>query len=298
MDPNWRCETDKYRGSLWEYYEDRFIEVQGVGTRYWSEGSGPAVVLVHGFGGSIEEWAWNIPALARWHRVVALDMPGFGLTGKPDASYTYEYFASFLNAFMDALGLSGSHVVGHSMGGAIALNLTLRHPGQARSLSLVAPAFGRKFPFAMHLLTTPLIGELLFRPPSSTAGIAAGFRALTHKEFRYLDITLERYLRYQHESGHTRASLNFLRNYLTPTGFNSRMGELDRFYDQNLPQLSVPVFLAWGPQDAVVDFDSSRLLRAFLPNAEFWSPDPCGHCPHFEFPEEFNDRVLAFFSRS
>jgi pimeloyl-ACP methyl ester carboxylesterase len=47
-----------------------------------------------------------------------------------------------------------------------------------------------------------------------------------------------------------------------------------------------------------VDFDSSHLLRAYLPQAEFWSPEHCGHCPHFEYPEEFNERLLDFISRS
>jgi pimeloyl-ACP methyl ester carboxylesterase len=298
MDPNWRLEPEKYRGTLWEYYEDRFIDVGGTKTRYWDEGAGAPVVLVHGFGGSVEEWAMNIPALARRHRVIALDMPGFGFSAKPDEDYTYEYFASFLDAFMEASGIGRAHLVGHSMGGAISLNLALRYPGRVRSLALIAPAFGRKFPFAMHLLTAPLLGEMLFRPPATKDAVAAGFRSLTYEEVRYADIQLERYFRIQREPGYARAGLAYLRNYMTPLGFTSRTAGLERFYREALPRLDAPVFLAWGPQDAIVHFDSSRELRGYLPRAEFWSPEPCGHGPHFEYPEEFNARALDFFARN
>ena len=299
MEEGWRTNPEKYRGSLWDYYEDRFLEIRGTKTRYWSEGGeGEPLVLIHGYMGSVEEWAWNIPALKKKYRVLALDLPGFGLADKPDVEYDYEYFAAFVSDFMENLGIRQAHIMGHSMGGAIAINLALLHPEKVRSLILVAPAFGRKYPFAMHLASTPVLGEMLMRPPASPAKVAASFRYLTYEPINYAEVTVERNYQFQHSPGYARACLKFLRNYFTAFGFTALGEKLLGGYYENISRISMPVFLAWGPQDGVVGFESSRDLRALLPHAEFWSPDPCGHCPNFEYPEEFNERALDFLGRS
>jgi pimeloyl-ACP methyl ester carboxylesterase len=298
MENNWRLDPEKYRGKMWEYYPDRYIQVKGVRTRYWDEGKGKdTIVMVHGYTGSVEEFAWNIPFLKKKYRVVALDLPGFGLTGKPDADYTYDYYASYVNDFMQAMRIPSAHIMGHSMGGAVSLAISLRHPDRVKSLALVSPVFGKKFQFALHLVSVPFVGEKLLKPAASKEEVQAAFRHLTHDFCRYADITLKRNLRFQNEPGYIRVSLKYIRNYMTLTGFTGKARKMFKYYDKNLPQMKIPVFLTWGHQDQIVPFSASKELLPLIPHAEFWDPDPCGHCALWEYPVEFNAKTLDFLKR-
>jgi 4,5:9,10-diseco-3-hydroxy-5,9,17-trioxoandrosta-1(10),2-diene-4-oate hydrolase len=186
--------------------------------------------------------------------------------------------------------------MGHSMGGGVSLNLALRHPDKVKSLTLISPAFGRKFPFPMHLVTVPILGENLLKPPDSLEEVQASFRLLTHEYFKYAEETLKRFYQFQHISGYARICLKFLRKYMTLTGFNRPARKLERYYQSNLPQMKTPIFLAWGHQDKIIPFSTSKELLSFIPHAEFWDPDPCGHNPHWEYPEEFNSRAHGFIN--
>src|SRR5438128_661518 len=102
--------------------DDRFLDVGGVRARYRTAGeAGAPVVLVHGLGGSVEIWERTMPALARDHRVYAVDLVGFGRSDKPDAAYTIADLARFVRDFLDAAGLLRATLVGHSLGGATVL---------------------------------------------------------------------------------------------------------------------------------------------------------------------------------
>lgn len=299
MEADWRQNPAKYSGTLWKYYEDRFIDVGGIRTRYWDEGRGEETLLfIHGYTGSVEEWAWNIPDMEKRYRVLALDCPGFGLSDKPDTNYTYDFFAEHVSGFLQGLNIKRAHVISHSMGGVISLNLALRHQDLFRSLVLVAPGFARKFPFAMRLITVPLVGEALLKPAKDLAALEASFRHLTCEPTRYAEETLKRYHRFQQAPGYFPILLKFMRNYLSLFGITKLAKRMERSLINGLPRLEFPVLLIWGPQDKVVGFKASRRLRDLLPHAEFWSPNPCGHCPTFEYPQEFNARVMDFLARN
>ncbi|MCJ7604975.1 MAG: alpha/beta fold hydrolase, partial [Dehalococcoidales bacterium] len=95
--------------------QDRYIRVGDINARYWAEGdAGPAVVLVHGLGGSVENWAPNIGPLSACHRVYAMDLPGFGRTDKtPLISSIYD-LARFIADFMEVLQIEKASLVGNS----------------------------------------------------------------------------------------------------------------------------------------------------------------------------------------
>jgi pyruvate dehydrogenase E2 component (dihydrolipoamide acetyltransferase) len=122
--------------------EPEKVSAGGVEINYLQvgEGEGPPLVLVHGFGGDLNNWMFNQPALAEAHRVIALDLPGHGHSQKAVGAGDVASFSATLTAFLDALSIDRAHLVGHSLGGAIALHLALEQPDRVASLTLVSPA--------------------------------------------------------------------------------------------------------------------------------------------------------------
>ncbi|PYM67277.1 MAG: acetoin dehydrogenase dihydrolipoyllysine-residue acetyltransferase subunit [Candidatus Rokuibacteriota bacterium] len=119
----------------------RFVDVDGIRVRYARHGGrGPTVLLIHGFGGDLDNWLFNIDALAEAGTVVALDLPGHGQSERRLPGTTLADLAGFVTHFMDTLRVEQAHLVGHSMGGAIAAQMACEHPGRVESVALVASA--------------------------------------------------------------------------------------------------------------------------------------------------------------
>ena len=139
--------------------EERRIEVDGLSTRYLEAGEGPPLVLLHALGESAVDWRWVLPALARTHRVYAPDLPGFGGSGKPAAGYSSAFFARFVAAYLDALGVERAVVAGNSLGGLAVLRLALSEPERVGALALIDSAgLGREVAYALQLPTLPGYG--------------------------------------------------------------------------------------------------------------------------------------------
>lgn len=119
----------------------RWADVDGMRLRYVKVGdAGPSVLLIHGFGGDLGNWLFNQEPLAAGAEVYALDLPGHGQSGKTLADPSVPGLAAAIVGFMDAVGIAKAHLVGHSLGGAISLQIAAKHPGRVLSLSLLAPA--------------------------------------------------------------------------------------------------------------------------------------------------------------
>ena len=117
-------------------------------------------MLLHALGESVFDWRWVLLALARTHCVYALYLPGFGYSAKPYAEYSPAFFARFVGAYLDALGVERAALVGNSIGGLAALRLALSEPERVSALGLVASAgLGREVTYALRLPTLPGYGE-------------------------------------------------------------------------------------------------------------------------------------------
>ena len=121
-----------------------FVDVDGIRVRYASRGgddaSRPAVLFIHGFGGDLDNWLFNLDALAEKNRVFALDLPGHGQSTPKVPGTSLAALASFVGKFMDAVSLDKAHLVGHSMGGGIAAQMAVDQPARVESVSLISPA--------------------------------------------------------------------------------------------------------------------------------------------------------------
>lgn len=117
------------------------VEIDGRRINYLQVGQdGPAVVFIHGYGGDLNNWMFNQPALADKHRTFALDLPGHGASGKAVGDGSLQMMIDTVRTFLDAVGLDQAHLVGHSLGGAIAIGVAAAAPGKVASLTLISPA--------------------------------------------------------------------------------------------------------------------------------------------------------------
>ncbi|MEL6182513.1 MAG: alpha/beta fold hydrolase, partial [Myxococcota bacterium] len=116
----------------------RTVTLDGVEVAYVDQGrpEGRPLVLVHGLGEHVGYWRRNMGAWAQWYRVVAIDLPGYGHSAKPAQPFSMRGYADVVRGVMDHVGLEQAVVVGHSMGGQVALTMALRHPERVRGLVL------------------------------------------------------------------------------------------------------------------------------------------------------------------
>src|SRR5947209_4660712 len=132
----------------------RQLDVLGTPTFLYDAGEGPPVVLIHGYGDTADGWRRVVPTLLPHHRVIALDVPPFGRSAEPQVPRLLDFYKEFFPALFGQLGLDSATVIGHSLGGAIALHVALEHPRLIDRLGLVAPAgLGKSPPWWWQLLT-------------------------------------------------------------------------------------------------------------------------------------------------
>jgi 4,5:9,10-diseco-3-hydroxy-5,9,17-trioxoandrosta-1(10),2-diene-4-oate hydrolase len=273
--------------------QDQFIKVGQIDTRFWALGDqGTTVVLIHGLGGSVEDWMLNINTLAEHHRVYAIDLVGFGRSDKPSVPYSFSYLAQFVNDFMEAQNIDQANLMGHSMGGGVTLQFTIQFPDKVQKLVLVSSGgLGKELYLPFRLCTLPLIGEWLTRP--SRKGVAQLLNDCVHDAALVTDEWIE--LGYQLAAlpGAQQAILSALRRNCNLRGLR---GDVSRTIVGNLANITASTLVVWGRQDRILPVAHAHVAEKGIPNTRLHIFDPCGHMPQMEHTEGFNALVLEFLA--
>ncbi len=274
----------------WRRYLHRIDAGGARGVNYVEMGpeSGKVLLFVHGLSGSWPNWLENIPHFAREHRVIALDLPGFGDSPMPDWDVTVEAYGRFILEFGDALGIERSTIVGNSMGGFIAAETVSRQPGRFEKLVLVSAAGVsharmRRQPAEvaarMGIATAPLLLRLVDRGMRRP-----GLRQALFSGLFYAPNRLRRELLWEcfHHGNGRPGVLPAVRGLV---GYDI----LDRLED-----VEVPTLIVWGRNDHVVPPNDAIGYARRLRNSRTVIFDKTGHLPMAERPVRFN-RVLEAF---
>jgi pimeloyl-ACP methyl ester carboxylesterase len=266
-------------------------ELDGLALHYLVEGRGPAVVLIHGLGGFAESWRHNLTYLARQATVYALDLPGFGLSGKPRARYHLPFFVRVLRGFTDALGLGSVSLVGHSLGGSIAMAYALTYRGEVERLALLAgvvPGFGYRASWLFKVIALQGVGEVLaaINPVSAyRMAIARCFAEPDPAEVGFL-VDCARATRMSPEA---RAA------YLaTVRDVRRDFRDYSEHYRKAIAALDVPVLAIQGRQDPVVSVAHCAAIVDGCRRAAVRWIDRCGHFPQIEHPAAVNAWLADF----
>jgi pimeloyl-ACP methyl ester carboxylesterase len=256
-------------------------------------GSGTPVVLLHGLGESTFTWRKIIPALAASHRVVALDLKGFGRSEKPlDQAYSADDQAALVAAFLDKRGLTGVTLVGHSFGGTVALRTALalaaHDPSRiARLVVISAPAFPHAVAPYLDLVETPAVPEALVAPMPPEA-LARILLSESRGGGEVPDEDVKGYAAPYYDLAAKHAFLVTARSIVT---------DADNTIRARYRTLRQPSLVIWCRNDPIVPLAAGRRLTRALPNARLAVLKGCHHLPQDERPDALLAQLKPFLAR-
>ena len=230
--------------------------------------------------------------LAQQHRVYVPDIVGFGLSEKPEELRSPFFFTQFINDFMMSLEIERASLVGHSLGGGIALQYTIQHPEKVEKLVVADGAgLGQEVVYTLKLMSLPLIGELISYP--TRFGVSMFFKIAVRNPGTITDEIIDTYYEMFRLPGARRFLLRVVRSIVTIKGAQK---DLLQSVLENLHTISVPTLIIWGRQDRVLPLNHAYVAKDHIPNACLHIIENCGHIINLECPAEFNDVVMHFLN--
>ncbi len=239
----------------------QMLDAGGRQLQYLEMGEGEPLVLVHGFGGDLNNWMFVQPTLAEKYRTIALDLPGHGSSAKTVGAGDADALAGAVEAALDALGIKAARLAGHSMGGAIAALVATRRPGLVSALTLIAPAgLG---PEINGAFISGFVRMQRRKDAQETLALLVHDPALVSRRM------IEDVLRYKRLDGVDAALQTIARAWFD--GDRQRVGIRDQ-----LASLRIPVQIIWGKDDRIIPASHAQGM------SDVHVLDAAGHLPHLE----------------
>lgn len=273
------------------------IQIHGHPVTYHRFGKGPAVLLLHGITSSSRTWKAITPRLARDFTVIVPDLLGHGRSAKPEGDYSIGGYASGVRDLMIALGIPKATVVGHSLGGGIAMQFAYQFPQRVSRLALVGTGgLGREVSaflraaalpgaeLVLPLLFTPTLRDAVFglrrrfgwtgiRANADVEGVAEGFASLTEADAR-------------------RAFLNTVRSIIDVGG--QKVSAIDRLY----LTAEIPSLIVWGDHDRIIPVEHALAAHRLMPGSRLEIFEGAGHFPFNDDPARFASVLREFIEES
>jgi pimeloyl-ACP methyl ester carboxylesterase len=270
------------------------VEGQAVNTIELGDGEGQPIVFVHGLSGSWPNWLEQLPVLAREHRVLALDLPGFGHSPMPSGEISIPAYARLIDALLQRRGIDAAAVVGNSMGGFIGAELAISFPQRVERLVLVSAAGvsthgtpGRIRAMAGLRRLETLIG-------GTAAWVAARSDAATRRP-RLREATLKLVVRYPSRLPAALAAEQ-VRGGGTAGFFDALGAVIDYDVRERLPEIACPALIVWGERDLLISVRDADVFAERIPNSRKVIFEDTGHVAMLERPQAFNALLKEFLT--
>jgi pimeloyl-ACP methyl ester carboxylesterase len=258
---------------------------------YLDVGAGPPVVLIHGFGGSMWQWEQQQHTLSQHFRILTLDLPGAGLSDKPEIDYRPDQMLDFFVGFMDAVKIQQATLVGNSMGAGLAIGMALAHPTRVAKLVLIDGLPQH----VMEKLTSPSVRRALeTTAPSWLVSfgnmlfgglmIESVLKEIVHDPALLTPAVIERSNRNRQRPGLIKPIMTVRENLpLWESGFATRVGEITH-----------PTLVIWGEEDRVFPIAVGEELHQTIKGSRFIRIPKAGHIPQWERPDLVNQELITF----
>ena len=270
--------------------EQQAATIDGLEVGYRELGSGPAVLLIHGWPTSSLLWRDVMPAIAEQNRVVAVDLPGFGRSSKPlDARYDFDFFERAIDGLLAELGIKRLSLAGHDLGGPIGIHWTLRNRHRVERVALtntlLYPEFSEAVQEFVRACSTPELRDRLTSPEGLADVMRLGLSDPSNLTEDDMAAVLEPFRSSEARRALARAGIG-----LEPDGFQ----EIAR----GLPTLDLPVRIVYGEDDRILPDVGETMARASsdLPRAEVIALPACGHFLQEEAGDRVGQLLAEFFA--
>ena len=255
------------------------VLINGLETNYKIAGSGPAILVLHGWGGSSDSWVKVQEILSeKGYQVIAPDFPGLGVSANPPIAWGVEEYADFVLRFAEKLELDKFFLLGHSFGGRIAINFSTLHPNKLKSLILIGSA-GLQRSKSWSLRQRVVIKGLKF------------FHFLA--ELPILNIFYNSLRRAIYIFSGTRDYYSIKSPVMRETF--KKVIEEDLF--DCLPQIKNKTLVVWGEKDNLTPQSIAHLLKEKIADSELAIIPGVGHSPHLKSPEQLSEIILKFLNK-
>ncbi len=268
------------------------VFIHGHDVAYRREGSGPALLLLHGIAGSSRTWRDVIPLLIDRFTVIAPDFVGHGLSEKPVGDYSLGAFASGIRDLLEVLDIDRATVVGQSFGGGVAMQLAYQHPELCERLVLVdSGGLGREVNWVLRFMTLPgseYVMPLIF--PKFVRNWGDGlFRSINDRGI-HLGRIGEMWSAYASlaEADNRQAFARTIRSVIEPGG--QTVSAMDRLYLAS----SMPTLIIWGDRDDIIPVSHAHAAHEAIPGSRLVIIEGVGHFPQIEAPGQFVAALVDF----
>lgn len=269
-----------------------FVTVDGLRTRYHETGDGDPVVLLHGIGRSHADWLDQHELLSDRFRVISVDLAGYGGSDPLRGAYSLPALATFVLDFLDTLDVrEPAHLVGNSLGGAVAMQMSVQAPARVRSLALVNSAgFGSEVTIALRILALRGLAKLLLRPSMKNAW------RVERSIFRDRTLVTDERVRYAFQLSTRPHGAKVL--VRTARALGTFRGVRQEWRDELLAAVAaraLPTLVVWGERDLILPAAHLAAAGTLLPHARTHLFPDTGHMPQIERAEELADLLVDFW---
>ena len=260
------------------------LKINDIDMYYEQQGSGPDLVLIGGLTSDHQVWKSTLRLLSPHFRVLIFDNRGAGQTSTPDYPYTIEMMANDTLALMSALNISKAHILGHSMGGGIAMQMALLAPTRVNKL-ITACARGK----------ISAVSSMIFSMREKLQAMGIGNEVLAEyvmpflfsEEFLKINLNVSGFSQWTLRNPHPQSAIGF-KHQLNASRSIDFTGKLEK--------ITSPALVIGGTEDMIATLAQTQSLAKSLQNGTFAAIENCAHMPHVEYPREFGEIVLRFLT--
>ena len=291
--PPWQERIGNQRDWVWRGWQTRYSYLRAKQKINVAE---PPVIFIHGFGASIEHWRHNLPVIAQHHTVYAIDLLGFGASRKADTEYSAALWTEQLHDFWQTFIGVPAILVGNSIGSLVCLNATAIYPGMVEGLVMLSLPDVSVREDMLPPIVSPIVTaiENLFASPLLIKNVLKLVR-------RPNIIRKWASVAYPNKEAVTDELVEILSNPAYDEGSEQTLYRLSRSVRKAsfaesvrdlLPRITVPMLLIWGLQDKMIPPKQAKEIASLNSRLQLIELENAGHCPHDEYPEQFNSLLL------
>lgn len=274
-------------------YPVKYAEIRNLKIGYIDQGKGDVLLLIHGLGSNAKGWSKNIPVLSKDYRVIAVDLPGYGLSSKDFYPYSLSFYAEVLTEFLTELNISKATFIGHSMGGQISMIAALTYPDRVDKLVLISPAGVEEFEEGekdwFRKVATPELTE--------------------DATVRQIDINLKRnFYKYPKDAEFMITDRIQVRKASDFSGYAYAVAQniksmVNEPTSKRLKDIKHKTLILFGEQDGLIPNpylnggktrDVGNIARDQIPNSKLVMINKCGHFVQFEQADIANNAIVDF----